>query len=75
MKSEKREGSILGREEGRGHWKVNLREGEEGSLEVFLRIEGGKLSKIWVWDPGSGKNLFQGSKRHRIPDTDPQHCY
>ncbi len=21
-----------------------------------------KLSKIWVWDPGSGKNLF------RIPD-------
>jgi hypothetical protein len=43
-----------------------------------------KLSKIWVWDPGSGirdpgsgKNLFrtqiQGSKRHRIPDPDPQH--
>jgi hypothetical protein len=33
------------------------------------------LSKIWVWDPGSGKNLFQiqGSKRHRIPDPDPQH--
>jgi hypothetical protein len=28
------------------------------------------LSKIWVWDPGSGKNLFRipGSKRHRIPD-------
>jgi hypothetical protein len=51
-----------------------------------------KLSKIWVWDlgsgvrdprseirdPGSGKNLFgipdPGSKRHRIPDPDPQHC-
>ncbi len=34
-----------------------------------------KLSKIWVWDPGSGKNLFriQESKRHRIPDPDPQH--
>jgi hypothetical protein len=34
-----------------------------------------KLSKIWVWDPGSGKNLFRihGSKRHRIPDPDPQH--
>ncbi len=27
-----------------------------------------KLSKIWVWDPGFGKNLF------RIPDLDPQHC-
>ncbi len=26
-----------------------------------------KLSKIWVWDPGSEKNLF------RIPDPDPQH--
>jgi len=37
-----------------------------------------ELPKVWVWDPGSGKNLFrsriQGSKRHRIPDTDPQHC-
>jgi hypothetical protein len=30
-----------------------------------------------VWDPCSGKNLFwnQGSKRHRIQDTDPQHCF
>ncbi len=29
-----------------------------------------KLSKIWVWDPGSGKNLFriQESKRHWIQD-------
>jgi hypothetical protein len=41
-----------------------------------------KLSKILIWDPGSEigirkKNLFriQGSKRHRIPDPDPQHCY
>ncbi len=46
-----------------------------------------KLSKIWVWDlgsgirdPGSGKTysgsriLVQGSKMHRIPDPDPQHC-
>ncbi len=36
-----------------------------------------KLSKIWVWNPGSGKNLSripdQGSKRHRIPDPDSQH--
>jgi hypothetical protein len=29
-----------------------------------------------IRDPGSGKNLFriQGSKRHRIPDPDPQYC-
>ena len=31
-----------------------------------------------IWDPGSRKNLFrsriQASKRHRIPDPDPQHC-
>jgi hypothetical protein len=38
-----------------------------------------KLSKIWILDPGFGKkNLFRvldpGSKRHRIPDPDPQHC-
>jgi hypothetical protein len=30
------------------------------------------LSNIWVWDPGSGKNLFRipdpGVKKHRIPD-------
>ncbi len=28
-----------------------------------------------IRDPGSGKNLFRipGSKRHRIPDPDPQH--
>jgi hypothetical protein len=44
-----------------------------------------KLQKIWGWDPGSGirdpeENLFRipdpgpGSKRHWIPDPDPQHC-
>ena len=29
-----------------------------------------------IRDPRSGKNLFRipGSKRHRIPDPDPQHC-
>ncbi len=34
---------------------------------VFKRITKcvPKLSKIWVWDPGSGKNLF------RIPDPGP----
>ncbi len=42
-----------------------------------------KLSKIWVWDPGSeirdpektySGSRIQGSKRHRIPDPEPQHC-
>ncbi len=44
-----------------------------------------KLQKIWsrlfIPDPGSGCRLSthpgswkQGSKRHRIPDPDPQHC-
>jgi hypothetical protein len=35
-----------------------------------------KLSKIWVWDPEktySGSRI-QVSKRHLIPDPDPQHC-
>jgi hypothetical protein len=43
-------------------------------IELFTQKIVTMLSKIWVWDPGSGKNLFriQGSKRHRIPD--PQHC-
>ncbi len=49
-------------------------------IEVFTQKTVTKLSKIWVWDSGSGKNLFripdlgsrvQGSKRHRIPDPDP----
>jgi hypothetical protein len=45
-------------------------------IELFTQKTVNKLSKIWVWDPGSGKNLFRirGSKRHRIPDPDPQHC-
>jgi hypothetical protein len=34
-----------------------------------------KLSKIWLWDPGSGKNLLRipdpGVKK--APDPDPQH--
>jgi hypothetical protein len=45
-------------------------------IELFPQKIVTKLSKVWVWDPGSGKNLFrisdpgsriQGSKRHRIP--------
>ncbi len=41
-------------------------------VEVFTQKIDTKLSKIWVWDPRSG---IQGSKRHRIPDPDPQHWY
>jgi hypothetical protein len=43
--------------------------------ELFTQKIVTMLSKIWVWDPRSGKNLFRipGSKRHRIPD--PQHWY
>ncbi len=37
-------------------------------IEVFTHKIVTKPSKIWVWNPGSGKNLF------RIPDPDPQHC-
>jgi hypothetical protein len=32
-----------------------------------------ELSKIWIWNPGS-EIRDPGSKRHRIPDPDPQHC-
>jgi hypothetical protein len=44
-------------------------------FNLLLKKTFTKLSKIWLWDPGSGKNLFRipGSKRHRIPDPDPQH--
>jgi hypothetical protein len=45
-------------------------------IDVFTQKIFTKLSKRWVWDPGSGKNLFRipGSKKHRIPDPDLQHC-
>ncbi len=54
-------------------------------IELFIQKSVTKLSKIWVWDPGSeirdpgsGKNLFRildpGVKKHRILDPDPQHC-
>ncbi len=51
-------------------------------VEVFTQKIFNMLSTIWVWDPGSEirdpeKTYFgsriQGSKRHRIPDPDPQH--
>ncbi len=37
---------------------------------------GTKLSKIWAWDPGSGKNLFRipDPEVKKAPDPDPQHC-
>jgi hypothetical protein len=55
------------------------------TVEVFTQKIFNMLSNIWVWDPGyeirkkpdpektySGSRI-QGSKRHRIPDPDPQH--
>jgi hypothetical protein len=51
--------------------------------ELFTQKFVTNLPKIWVWDPGSEiqdpEKTFsgslirvQGSKRHRIPDLDPQ---
>ncbi len=44
-------------------------------IELFTQKIVTKLLQIWVWDLGSGKNLFwipdPGS---RILDPDPQHC-
>ncbi len=46
-------------------------------IELFTQTIVNKLSKIWVWDPGSeirdpektySGSRIQGSKRHRIPD-------
>jgi hypothetical protein len=51
-------------------------------IEIFTQKVVNKLSKIWIWDPGSeirdpektySGSRIQGSKRHRIPDPDPQH--
>ena len=51
-------------------------------VEVFTQKIFNMLSNIWVWDPGSeirdpektySGSRIQGSKRHRIPDPDPQH--
>jgi hypothetical protein len=63
------------------------REGDGGShtrAQAVTQKIVTKLSKIWVWDPGaeirdpekaySGSRI-QGSKMHRIPDPDPQHCF
>ncbi len=46
-------------------------------IELFTQKIVTKLSKVWVWDPGSeirdpektySGSRIQGSKRHRIPD-------
>jgi len=44
-------------------------------IELFTQRFATELSKIWVWDLGSGIKTYsrswirvQGSKRHRIPD-------
>jgi hypothetical protein len=50
-------------------------------IELFTQKIVSKLSKIWVWDPGSGPRSGirkkpipdPGVKKHRIPDPDPQH--
>ena len=51
-------------------------------VEVFTQKIFNMLSNIWIWDPGSeirdpektySGSRIQGSKRHRIPDPDPQH--
>jgi hypothetical protein len=53
-------------------------------IELFTQKIVNKLSKIWVWNPGSeirdpektySGSRIQGSKRHRIPDPDPQHWF
>jgi hypothetical protein len=53
-------------------------------IELFTQNIVTKLSKIWVWDPRSRirkkpipdhVSRIQGSKRHRIPDPDPQHWF
>jgi hypothetical protein len=58
-------------------WRKNLGQFSKNYRTFYPKIVN-KLSKIRVWDPGSGKTYsgsqIQGSKRHRILDTDPQHC-
>ncbi len=62
--------------------KKKIRANFQRIIELFTQKIVTKLSKIWVWDPGSEKNLFRipnpgsrNQKRHRIPDPDPQHWF
>jgi hypothetical protein len=50
-------------------------------IELFTQKIITKLSKIWIWDPGSGKkpipdpgSMGQKGTGSWIPDPDPQHC-
>jgi hypothetical protein len=62
--------------------KKKIWAGFQRIIELFTQKIVTKLSKICVWDPGSeirdpektySGSRIQGSKRHRIPDPDPQH--
>jgi hypothetical protein len=63
--------------------KKKIWENFQRIIELFTQKIVNKLSKIWVWDPGSeirdpektySGSRIQGPKRHQIPDPDPQHC-
>jgi hypothetical protein len=63
-------------------WRKKIWANFQRIIELFTQKIVTKISKIWVWDPGSEirdtENNYsgsrnQGSKRHRIPD--PQHCW
>jgi hypothetical protein len=43
-------------------------------MEVFTQKIVTKLSKIWVWDPGYGKNLFRNLDPGVKKAPDLQHC-
>jgi hypothetical protein len=56
----------------------------ERIIELVTQKIVNKHSKIWVWNPGSripdpektySGSRIQGSKRHQIPDPDPQHWF
>jgi hypothetical protein len=62
-------------------WRKKIWANFQRIIELFTLKIVTKLSKIWVWDPGSeirdpektySGSRIQGSKRHRIPD--PEHC-
>ncbi len=44
-------------------------------IELFTQKIVTKFQKIWVWDPGSGKNLFRSPDPgvKKAPDPDPHH--
>jgi hypothetical protein len=44
-------------------------------IELFTQKIVIKLSKIWDPEKTYSGSRIQGSKRHQIPDPDPQHCW